>query len=713
MVRATNTRSEFWAETWRESILAFDPGYTYFRTALRGITSVILSFFAISIVVSHFNQPPTLAFFGVIIAQMSAIVIADATRRQQQITMLILPIPAGLAVTLSILLSPWQEARLIAFLVVTFAIVYIRRFGLRWLALGIITFMSYFAPLFFPIHASAIPWALNALLISCAISYAIRFWVFADRPQRLLMLHLRSFHVRLARVLDRLSVAFEELAGVGDQSEAMLEEHRLHLRRAVVRVNESSLLIEQFLNSSDSNAVRAKAEKIVMSLFEQELAFRKILVRSEELVRGRGLDVQTLHELGLLARRAASVVRSQGNFDAGFDSVSPRVRDFAKCLTAALETVRTCSRGQDAAAGVESEAAIEMAAPGLGVVANAGGAPAASLSLHPATRQAIQATLATALASMVGYAISPERWYWASLTAFLIFAGASRGETLQRAFTRVVGTAGGLATGFVVAYVLSGHKSVEWALVIACVFFGVYGARLAFGFWTATLFSAMIAILFDVIGQFSLHILVLRLEETAIGAVIGALVSAYVLPTSTRATVRKALADLLATMSQVLRELPLRPPAQASLSRMEIVRRLRRVDRDLQALRLAAAPITSRIPIMKQGDLPLILHDAALLAHFLRHLATAPAPAGEAAGDDEVQLSLLKSELAERMSRIAEALRTPAAAAQLGAPELKAPAAASADSGPARLLGGMVSSVSQLAHFAADASASSQGKKPI
>jgi uncharacterized membrane protein YccC len=220
----------------------------------------------------------------------------------------------------------------------------------------------------------------------------------------------------------------------------------------------------------------------------------------------------------------------------------------------------------------------------------------------------------------------------------------------------------------------------------------------------------MIAFLFVVIGQFSLHILVLRLEETAIGAVIGALVSAYVLPISTRATVRKALADLLATMSQVLRDLPLQP--QAALSRMEVVRRLRRVDRDLQALRLAAAPITSRIPIMKQGELPMILHDASLLAHFLRHLATAPVAAGEAAGTDEVQLTLLKSELAERMSRIAEALRTPSAAAQLGAPAELA-ATASTNSVRGRLLGGMGSSVSQLAHFAADASASSRGKKSL
>jgi uncharacterized membrane protein YccC len=41
------------------------------------------------------------------------------------------------------------------------------------------------------------------------------------------------------------------------------------------------------------------------------------------------------------------------------------------------------------------------------------------------TRQAVQVGIAASLAIVVGELVSPARWYWAVLTAFLVFAGTS------------------------------------------------------------------------------------------------------------------------------------------------------------------------------------------------------------------------------------------------------------------------------------------------
>src|SRR5690606_14924698 len=57
----------------------------------------------------------------------------------------------------------------------------------------------------------------------------------------------------------------------------------------------------------------------------------------------------------------------------------------------------------------------------------------------PNSRMALQAMIAATIASGVGEAISASRWYWAVLTAFIIFIGATtRSSILTRAFRRVI-----------------------------------------------------------------------------------------------------------------------------------------------------------------------------------------------------------------------------------------------------------------------------------
>ncbi|WP_353961926.1 FUSC family protein, partial [Mycolicibacterium hippocampi] len=67
--------------------------------------------------------------------------------------------------------------------------------------------------------------------------------------------------------------------------------------------------------------------------------------------------------------------------------------------------------------------------------------PADGDGLSPTTRQAIQVTVAVSLAIVAGEALSPARWYWAVIAAFVTFAGTtSFGETLTKGWQRLLGT---------------------------------------------------------------------------------------------------------------------------------------------------------------------------------------------------------------------------------------------------------------------------------
>jgi uncharacterized membrane protein YccC len=168
------------------------------------------------------------------------------------------------------------------------------------------------------------------------------------------------------------------------------------------------------------------------------------------------------------------------------------------------------------------------------------------------TRQAIQVGIATSLAIMVGELVSPARWYWAVLTAFLIFAGtSSRGDVLSRGWQRIIGTIGGVLAGMGLAVLVSGHELLALLVMFGCAFLALYLARIS-QTMLALWITAVLAVLYGLIGQFSVQTLVLRIEETAIGAAMGMLAACLVLPKRTREAFGEALDDMVDAANAVL-----------------------------------------------------------------------------------------------------------------------------------------------------------------
>ncbi|MBX2995812.1 MAG: FUSC family protein [Bdellovibrionaceae bacterium] len=530
-----------------------------------------------------------------------ALVVNDPTRRQRQVTTLMMALPGVIGVAASIALSDHKSLRLAAFFLVTFLAIALRRFGVRWFALGFVGFMMFFMPLFFPVHVEALGAAAVSVLAGTAIAYAFRFWIFPDRPKRLLKLYLESFEIRLRELVDELDEALRQW---GEGRRDHREKASLNLQGQVRGLNELVLTIETFLRN-DSLLAKAEIESLQMRLFERELAVRDLLESA------RGLTQMEISKVG----PALTALRGE----------------ISRVRAGSLEGISLTTDDD----GPE--------------LPKTTGPVSAPVGMHLTTRQAIQATIATAIASLLGAGVSPDRWYWASMTAFVVFTGASRGDTAMRAFLRIGGTVMGLMAGFAVARLVSGHGLLETILISLTVFLGLYNSRRAFGFWTAMLFSLMVVFLFDVMGAMSTSILLLRLEETAVGAVVGAIVSASVLPTSTRSTVRAGLAKLLVTASEVLRELPL-----AAERRRVLVGHLRRMDQDLLALRTSASPLVDVGGFLDRGGgVAETLFDASAMVHLVKNLAT---DRELARTQTEDQLRFWCLELSGRLARVSRDL---------------------------------------------------------
>jgi uncharacterized membrane protein YccC len=156
----------------------------------------------------------------------------------------------------------------------------------------------------------------------------------------------------------------------------------------------------------------------------------------------------------------------------------------------------------------------------------------------------------------------------------------------------LIGTALGVPAGMVVAAVVSGNRTASLVLIFVCVFCSLYFLKVAYSamtFWITT----MLALLYGLLGQFSYRLLLLRIEETAIGALIGIAVAILVLPTNARTSLRNDARTFLTTLAEVIgtsvatlfgREAAANPTEKA-----------RQLDRDLQQFRTTAKPLAAGI----------------------------------------------------------------------------------------------------------------------
>ncbi|OBF62089.1 hypothetical protein A5787_17190 [Mycobacterium sp. 852002-50816_SCH5313054-b] len=551
------------------------------------------------------GQPLTVALLGVVITMVAARSVNEPDLRRQRITMALLPLPAALSIAAAVLLAPYTIASDVVFVAIVFTAVYIRRFGARGRALGMVAFMSYFFTLYLRARISELPWLIGAVVVGTLCTFVMSTYVLPDRPERVLRATVRALRARMAIVVDTTA----EAVGTG----RLDDRRRRRMRARTIRLNETALMVQGQIEDKADPAVLwpgVSSEQLAPWLFDAELAIewvatagRRAAALSAELPPATRAElVAALTQLARAIRTAQSGGLSQAADRAQriLDRQAPTRDDDpgeAAVRRLALAIINAATATAEVRAIVEGAAAGKAAAlrgdESVSPPAPDAADESADAGLRPTTRQAVQVTVAASLAIVTGELVSPARWYWAVIAAFVIFAGTnSWGETLTKGWQRLLGTILGVPCGVLVATLFAGDTSAALVAIFVCLFCAFYFMTVTYSlmtFWITT----MLALLYGLLGQFSFGVLMLRIEETAIGAVIGVTVAILVLPTNTRTTIRNDTRAFLTALSALIEistatmfgeEETASPTEQA-----------RQLDRALQQFRISAKPLLAGV----------------------------------------------------------------------------------------------------------------------
>jgi uncharacterized membrane protein YccC len=174
------------------------------------------------------------------------------------------------------------------------------------------------------------------------------------------------------------------------------------------------------------------------------------------------------------------------------------------------------------------------------------------------------------------------------LACFLALTGTfTTGEIAVKGANRVVGTFAGLIVATITVHFTGSNDAAIVGVVLACIFLGLYFFRVSYAVMAFAITTVM-GQLYNVLHEFSDQLLLLRLAETALGAVVGLAVALVVLPVRT-ADVRAAGIDaFLAAVRSLLEDV--RERLATGVKSADLFYDARRVDGQLHQLALLALP---------------------------------------------------------------------------------------------------------------------------
>ena len=475
-------------------------------------------------------------------AMMAGFLVQARTARDQVLSTLLVALSMVATMALGLLLGPYRVPSL-AFLVVVMALaVYVRRFAPRGFGAGMSAFMG--AILGFLLHDDLslgdTGWVAAEFGIGVLAALLVWFAFFRPIPERDLA-RMRRSQVARARRLVGLSVSV--LADADERRIRALEE-RMH--RQLVRLNETTLMIDAQWAETRPRTAAVEAQRHFYAELELSNCARFAVA------------LATAGAPSAVRRRAAAAL------SALLDGDPPAVsRAVAALRTAASNVSRTTVLTSRLAASVEdyAEARARIGTPVReDEIADAAGgdfSPAVELvngwlpgstpvsseasttrgrglldraAMPSHVRTTIQITVAGTLAVVAGDALSGPRLYWAVLATFLAFvATTNSGEQVRRALFRVGGTAIGIVVGDLLVHLTGGRPWLSVVIVLVALFFGTYLIRTNYMFMVVGI-TVTVSQLYAQLEEFSWHLLVLRLAETAIGVAAVVLTVLFIVP---------------------------------------------------------------------------------------------------------------------------------------------------------------------------------------
>ncbi|MEV7068144.1 FUSC family protein [Streptomyces collinus] len=605
----------------RDRIAASDPGLLRLTAGLRTVGAIALTLLVLSLLRADVH----ILVAGAMAAMVATFAIREKQPAAQAVT-LALGLPVALAsVSLGAVLNTRLFVGDVFFVVLIFCAVYGRRFGDRGTALGLIGFQVYFLSLFVGATASTLPALCGALAVAFCSSALMRFAVVPATPTGVLLRLRLAFRARLAQLV---AAQVELLDAPADEMDKALEA----VREGTARLHETAMMIQGRLEEGtpDESAARLVQRRIAdAEIAAERLGLLLLTARTAERADTLTLhlpgapapslagpelpdeagatlrrDLQALHALVLRAgsgdtgtglahvRNRLLGYRDEENLPPASAAVQDVFRGIGESARAVLGLRIALDGPQDESDDSPATARSREELDAEDAAIDGGGEGAEQEEQtglrRPTTRAAVQVAVGSSLAIVGGELLSTQRWYWAVLTCWIVFLNtASTGEILVKGYRRLLGTVFGVVAGIVLAGLVGGHTWTAFALVLVLIFAMFYTAPLSYTLMSFFV-TAMLGLLYTLLHTYSLDVLVLRIQETALGAVCGVVAAALVLPVQTDRRTNELLGTVLERLAEV---------TEAAVGQLsggpadELLDKARDLDQALADLRAATQPL--------------------------------------------------------------------------------------------------------------------------
>lgn len=657
--------------TFRLRFAAQDPAHARLVAAVAVTAGMLISTLFGQFIVHAFHAQTGLLAMAMFLSVQAGSMVKDTTALARVVTTALL-IPALMAtIALAALLSTYRPVVIGGFIVLAGGAIWVRRFGPRAAAIGSLSFMGYFFTLFLKPSASELPAFLLVAFGAAAAQLIVRAVLLIRRPRRelaVLLRELRSASGAAVRVsgtspekgsntralksalaqLDKVGRAIttwqhqfetDRHVGIDEQTLAgQVLDARVDIEEACYERAQRADLPQ--LDASDFDPRRTHTQTALSAVLDERtkpIRVRAARAAAEELLGSTGavtLDVETY----LLARSVVSHARLR-EIDLTRGPGEPRsLRPLPQAPSTAAFSDGIRQLEVAPAVAQKDASAAQPAALGLR------GRWVPWRSWEPTSRMALQAMIAAGVAAGVGEAISASRWYWAVMTAFVIFIGATtRGSVLTRAYHRVAGTAIGIVIG-IGAVTLVGHTTD--LLVVVCLI-AVFG-MLYFGplnyLYASAFITTLLVSLYRILGVLDGSILEIRLIETVSGAAIGVLCAYLILSTNSRVVLLEKVDAYFDAFGQLLAQVGTQWQGNRT-DLMHSLQRLEGVQSDLEQAVVsssAALIVTGPDESLTQIDAVHLMHVATRGAARLvqAQISVVSEPAQDAAMDPAVDSAI-------------------------------------------------------------------------
>jgi hypothetical protein len=558
-------------------VLAADPGLGNVQAGWRALVSLTVAL-AAGYGMSHvldIRAIQGMAAAGVL-GMLSAFAVAENTAMRLARSLLWMPIPYGVVLPLASWVHPHRavdQCVMVAALTVVF---FLARFG----PLGVLTVATTLAA--FVIDAVAdIPLDdcgkfFIVIVVTVVSVLAARLLLCYPMPREDLLRTQRAFLIEARRVADAAATAVNPYA---DPAVAVKR-----MRRALRRLNITTLTIDGQLAQPEVAADPHMAELLHQHLFDAELALQGIGQAIQQMAH-RHTDSR-LREAMVIAltiardthlgradalRPAAELIRQQAAASAQQESdraLAYRVGDLLDTLADVLACWLQLGRNSPVArAKVPFRPTVPLEGnrpAGAGPAARRTAAAQDGRRLRRAIaylRLPLQAGIAAAIVCPIADAINPQRFYWALIAVVFTFIGTNTThERLRRLAHRVAGTAIGAVIGIALLHLI-GPGHIYWALVITVVglVLGMWSFQRQYAYWVVGMTTALVQVYGLTAPYSSMNwLLTQRLIDNGLDMAVAAACAAVIFPVPTRKVAREAQHGYLSALEQLITQISMR-----------------------------------------------------------------------------------------------------------------------------------------------------------